>query len=105
MRARLAVLAPGTTPRNPPARSAPAQGYFRRHTRHSPGPVIAVCGLYKRVPGLALVVRPSLMQSLGLQPGAVAADLRKLKGQTIGVNSPTSTGGKILTGLEHSRPP
>ena len=28
------------------------------------------------------------------------ADLRKLKGQTIGVNSPTSTGGKILTGLE-----
>ena len=38
-------------------------------------PVVAVCGLYKGVPGLALVVRPSLMQSLGLQPGAVAADL------------------------------
>jgi len=63
-------------------------------------PVVAVCGLYKGVPGLALVVRPSLMQHLGLQPGAVAADLTKLKGQTIGVNSPTSTGGKILTGLE-----
>jgi ABC-type nitrate/sulfonate/bicarbonate transport system substrate-binding protein len=63
-------------------------------------PVVAVCGLYQGVPGLALVVRPSLMSSLHLQPGAVNADLRKLKGQTIGVNSPTSTGGKILTGLE-----
>jgi NitT/TauT family transport system substrate-binding protein len=63
-------------------------------------PVVAVCGLYQGVPGLALVVSPSLMKSLGLQAGAVNADLNKLKGQTIGVNAPTSTGGKILTGLE-----
>ncbi|HWG12122.1 MAG TPA: ABC transporter substrate-binding protein [Streptosporangiaceae bacterium] len=63
-------------------------------------PVVAVCGLYQGVPGLALVVRPSLMKSLGLKSGDVNGDLRKLKGQTIGVNSPTATGGRILTGLE-----
>jgi ABC-type nitrate/sulfonate/bicarbonate transport system substrate-binding protein len=65
-------------------------------------PVVAVCGLYQGVPGLALVVSPSLMKSLDLTPGDVNGDLKKLKGQTIGVNAPTSTGGKILTGLEVS---
>jgi NitT/TauT family transport system substrate-binding protein len=62
-------------------------------------PVVAVCGLYEGVPGLALVVSPSLMKSLNLVAGDVNGDLKKLKGQTIGVNSPTSTGGKVLTGL------
>lgn len=65
-------------------------------------PVIAVCGLYEGVPGLAMVVSPKLMQSLHLVPGDVNGDLKKLKGQTIGVNSPTATGGKVLTGLEES---
>jgi ABC-type nitrate/sulfonate/bicarbonate transport system substrate-binding protein len=63
-------------------------------------PVVAICGLYQGVPGLAVVVRPSMMKSLGLKAGDVSGDLRKLKGQTIGVNSPTATGGRILTGLE-----
>src|ERR1700761_5309527 len=63
-------------------------------------PVVAVCGLSSGVPGLALVVSPKLMKSLGLVPGDVNGDLKKLKGQTIAVNSPTSTGGRILTGLE-----
>jgi ABC-type nitrate/sulfonate/bicarbonate transport system substrate-binding protein len=63
-------------------------------------PVVAVCGLSSGVPGLALVVSPKLMKSLDLVPGDVNGDLKKLKGQTIGVNSPTSTGGRILTGLE-----
>ena len=63
-------------------------------------PVVAICGLYKGVPGLALVVSPSKMNSLGLKPGDVDGDLKKLKGQTIGVNNPTATGGRILTGLE-----
>jgi ABC-type nitrate/sulfonate/bicarbonate transport system substrate-binding protein len=63
-------------------------------------PVVAVCGLYKGVPGLALVVSPSKMKSLGLKSGDVNGDLKKLKGQTIGVNNPTATGGRILTGLE-----
>ena len=31
-------------------------------------PVVAVCGLYQGVPGLALVVRPSLMSSLISSP-------------------------------------
>jgi NitT/TauT family transport system substrate-binding protein len=65
-------------------------------------PVVAVCGLYEGVPGLALVVSPSLMKSLNLVAGDVNGDLKKLKGQTIGVNSPTSTGGKVLTGLEEA---
>ena len=63
-------------------------------------PVVAVCGLSSGVPGLALVVSPALMKSLDLVPGDVNGDLKKLKGQTIAVNSPTSTGGRILTGLE-----
>ena len=63
-------------------------------------PVVAVCGLSSGVPGLALVVSPTLMKSLDLVPGDVNGDLKKLKGQTIAVNSPTSTGGRILTGLE-----
>jgi ABC-type nitrate/sulfonate/bicarbonate transport system substrate-binding protein len=63
-------------------------------------PVVAVCGLYQGVPGLALVVTPSKMKSLGLTSGDVNGDLKKLKGQAIGVNSPTATGGRILTGLE-----
>ena len=62
-------------------------------------PVVAVCGLYEGVPGLALVVSPSTMKSLNLVAGDVNGDIKKLKGMTIGVNSPTSTGGKILTGL------
>ena len=63
-------------------------------------PVVAVCGLTSGVPGLALVVSPKLMKSLHLVPGDVNGDLKKLKGQHIGVNSPTSTGGRILAGLE-----
>ena len=63
-------------------------------------PVVAVCGLSQGVPGLAMVVRPSLMKSLHLVAGDVNGDLKKLKGQVIGVNSPTATGGKILSGLE-----
>jgi ABC-type nitrate/sulfonate/bicarbonate transport system substrate-binding protein len=62
-------------------------------------PVVAVCGLTQGVPGLALVVSPSLMKSKNLVTGDVNGDLRKLKGVTIGVNSPTATGGKILSGL------
>lgn len=62
-------------------------------------PVVAVCGLYQGVPGLALVVTPSKMKSLGLTSGDVNGDLKKLKGKKIGVNSPTATGGKILAGL------
>jgi ABC-type nitrate/sulfonate/bicarbonate transport system substrate-binding protein len=63
-------------------------------------PVVAVCGLSQGVPGLAMVVRPSVMKSLHLVAGDVSGDLKKLKGQVIGVNSPTATGGKILSGLE-----
>ncbi len=63
-------------------------------------PVVAICGLYQGVPGLALVVSPSLMKSLNLVAGDVNGDLKKLKGQAIGVNAPTATGGKVLTGLE-----
>jgi ABC-type nitrate/sulfonate/bicarbonate transport system substrate-binding protein len=63
-------------------------------------PVVAVCGLSQGVPGLAMVVKPSLMKSLHLVPGDVSGDLKKMKGQVIGVNSPTATGGKILAGLE-----
>jgi ABC-type nitrate/sulfonate/bicarbonate transport system substrate-binding protein len=63
-------------------------------------PVVAVCGLSQGVPGLAMVVKPSLMKSLHLVSGDVSGDLKKLKGQVIGVNSPTATGGKILAGLE-----
>jgi sulfonate transport system substrate-binding protein len=63
-------------------------------------PVVAVCGLSQGVPGLAMVVRPSLMKSLHLVAGDVTGDLKKLKGQVIGVNSPTATGGRILAGLE-----
>jgi NitT/TauT family transport system substrate-binding protein len=63
-------------------------------------PVVAVCGLSSGVPGLALVVSPKLVKSLDLVPGDVNGDLKKLKGQTVAVNSPTSTGGRILTGLE-----
>jgi ABC-type nitrate/sulfonate/bicarbonate transport system substrate-binding protein len=62
-------------------------------------PVVAVCGLSTGVPGLALVVSPKEMKSLNLTAGDVNGDLKKLKGATIGVNSPTSTGGLILTGL------
>jgi ABC-type nitrate/sulfonate/bicarbonate transport system substrate-binding protein len=62
-------------------------------------PVVAVCGLSQGVPGLAMVVKPSLMKSLGLKSGDVSGDLKKLQGKTIGVNSPTATGGKILSGL------
>lgn len=62
-------------------------------------PVVAVCGLSQGVPSLALVVSPSLEKSLGLKAGDVNGDLKKLKGKKIGVNSPTSTGGKILSGL------
>jgi ABC-type nitrate/sulfonate/bicarbonate transport system substrate-binding protein len=63
-------------------------------------PVVAVCGLSTGVPGLALVVSPATMKSLNLVAGDVNGDLKKLKGATIGVNSPTSTGGLILKGLE-----
>jgi ABC-type nitrate/sulfonate/bicarbonate transport system substrate-binding protein len=63
-------------------------------------PVVAVCGLYQGVPGLALVVSPKLMTSLNLVAGDVSGDLKKLQGQSIGVNSPTATGGKVLSGLE-----
>ncbi len=63
-------------------------------------PVVAVCGRSAGVPGLALVVSPKLMKSLNLVAGDVNGDLKKLKGQVIGVNSPTSTGGRILAGLE-----
>jgi NitT/TauT family transport system substrate-binding protein len=63
-------------------------------------PVVAVCGTYKGISGLALVVSSKLTKSLHLVPGDVNGDLRKLKGQNIGVSSPTSTGGKVLTGLE-----
>ena len=62
-------------------------------------PVVAVCGTYKGINGLSLVVSSSLTKSLHLVAGDVNGDLRKLKGQNIGVSSPTSTGGKILTGL------
>src|ERR1700727_1378616 len=62
-------------------------------------PVVAVCGLSQGVPGLALVVSPSTFKSLGLVSGDVSGDLKKLKGKKIGVNSPTATGGKILSGL------
>jgi ABC-type nitrate/sulfonate/bicarbonate transport system substrate-binding protein len=62
-------------------------------------PVVAVCGLSQGVPGLALVVSPSTYKSLGLVSGDVSGDLKKLKGKKIGVNSPTATGGKILSGL------
>jgi ABC-type nitrate/sulfonate/bicarbonate transport system substrate-binding protein len=62
-------------------------------------PVVAVCGLSSGVSGLALVVSPKLMKSLNLVGGDVNGDLRKLKGQVIGVNSPTATGGRILSGL------
>jgi ABC-type nitrate/sulfonate/bicarbonate transport system substrate-binding protein len=63
-------------------------------------PVVAICGLYQGVPGLALVVSPKLMTSLNLVAGDVSGDLKKLQGQSIGVNSPTATGGKVLSGLE-----
>lgn len=62
-------------------------------------PVVAICGLSQGVPGLALVVTPSLMKSKNLVVGDVAGDLHKIKGVTVGVNSPTATGGRILAGL------
>jgi NitT/TauT family transport system substrate-binding protein len=62
-------------------------------------PVVAVCGTYQGINGLSLVVSSSLTKSLHLVAGDVNGDLRKLKGQNIGVSSPSSTGGKILTGL------
>jgi ABC-type nitrate/sulfonate/bicarbonate transport system substrate-binding protein len=65
-------------------------------------PVVAVCGTYSGISGLALVVSSKLTKSLHLVPGDVNGDLRKLKGQNIGVSSPSSTGGKILTGLQEA---
>ncbi len=65
-------------------------------------PVVAVCGTYTGISGLALVVSSKLMNSLHLVPGDVNGDLRKLKGQNIGVSSPASTGGKVLTGLQEA---
>lgn len=62
-------------------------------------PVVAVCGTYAGIHGLALVVSSKLTKNLNLTEGDVNGDLKKLKGQPIGVSSPSSTGGKIVTGL------